>query len=116
MNPAFTGPVVLGNQAQWFNPNAFLLPAAGTFGNLGRGVYSGPGLANVDLSMFKTTALTEGVNLQFRLEFFNLLDRTNFGTPNATVFSGTNVSPSAGLITTLATMPRQIQLGLKLTF
>jgi carboxypeptidase family protein len=116
LNPSFTGPVVLGTQAQWFDPAAFLLPATGTFGNLGRGVYTGPGLANVDFSMFKNTALTEGVNLQFRLEVFNLLDRTNLGTPNATVFSGTAVSPSAGLITTLATMPRQMQLGLKLTF
>ena len=116
LNPAFTGPVVLGTQTQWFNPSAFVLPAAGTFGNLGRGVYSGPGLATVDLSAFKNIAVTEGIALQFRAEVFNLLDRTNLGTPNATVFSGASVSPSAGLITTLATMPRQIQFGLKLTF
>ena len=44
VNPAFSGPVVTGNPNQWFNPNAFLLPTAGTWGNLGRGVYSGPGL------------------------------------------------------------------------
>ena len=116
LNPSFTGPVVLGTQAQWFNPNAFLLPAAGTYGNLGRGVYSGPGLADVDLSVFKNTALAERVNLQFRSEFFNLLNRTNLGTPNATVFSGASINPSAGLITTLATTPRQIQFGLKLIF
>ncbi len=46
LNPAFSGPVVLGNPNQWFNPNAFVLPTAGTYGNLGRGVYSGPGLAD----------------------------------------------------------------------
>ena len=53
LNPAFTGPVVLGSPNQWFNPNAFVLPTAGTYGNLGRGVYSGPGLADVDASLFK---------------------------------------------------------------
>jgi len=114
LNPSFSGPIVLGIQAQWFNPNAFTLPSPGTFGSLGRGVYVGPGLADVDLSLFKNTALSERVNLQFRSEFFNLLNRTNWGTPNATVFSGTSISPSAGLITTLATTPRQIQFGMKL--
>jgi hypothetical protein len=116
LNPAFSGPVVLGKQAQWFNPDAFVLPAAGTYGNLGRGVFTGPGLAEVDLSLFKNTALSERVNLQFRAEFFNLLNRTNLGTPNATVFAGTAVSGSAGQITTLATTPRQIQFGMKLVF
>jgi hypothetical protein len=116
LNPAFTGPVVLGSPNQWFNPDAFILPTPGTYGDLGRGVYSGPGLADVDFSLFKNTAITERTNLQFRAEFFNLLNRANFGTPNATVFSGTSISPSAGLITTTATTSRQIQFGLKLIF
>jgi hypothetical protein len=116
LNPSFTGPVVLGTQAQWFNPNAFVIPAAGTWGNLGRGVYTGPGLADVDFSVFKTTTITERLRLQFRAEFFNLLNRANLGTPNATVFSGPSINPSAGLITTLATTPRQLQFGLKLMF
>jgi hypothetical protein len=116
LNPSFTGPVVLGNQGQWFNPNAFSLPAFGTYGNLGRGVYTGPGLADVDVSLFKNTAVSEKVTLQFRAEFFNVLNHVNLGTPNATVFSGTSVNASAGLITALATTPRQIQFGLKLIF
>jgi hypothetical protein len=115
-NPSFTGPVVLGKQTQWFNPNAFLIPAAGTWGNLGRGVYRGPGLASVDLSVLKNTAVTENVNLQFRAEFFNALNHTNLGTPNAIAFSGTTPSPSAGLIIATATTARQIQFGLKLIF
>lgn len=45
-----------------------------------------------------------------------MFNRVNFGPPNTTVFSGTTVSASAGLITTLATNPRQIQFGLKLIF
>jgi hypothetical protein len=116
LNPNFTGPVILGTQTQWFNPAAFLVPTAGTYGNLGRGTYNGPGLAEVDMSVFKNTSLSERFKLQFRAEFFNLLNRANLGTPNATVFSGTSVSASAGLITTLATTPRQIQFGLKLSF
>jgi hypothetical protein len=64
----------------------------------------------------KNTALTEKVNLQFRAEFFNALNRTNLSTPNAVVFSGGAISASAGLITATATTSRQIQLGLKLIF
>jgi hypothetical protein len=116
MNPAFTGPVVTGNPNQWFNPGAFILPPAGTYGNLGRGTYSGPGLAALDLSLVKNITITERTNLQFRSEFFNALNHTNFGTPNAIVFSSGAVSPSAGLITTTATTSRQIQFGLKLLF
>lgn len=116
LNPAFTGPVILGEQTQWFDPRAFVVPAAGTFGSLGRGTFTGPGLANVDLSLFKNLVLTERFRLQLRSEFFNLLNRTNLGTPNPTAFSGGSVNSSAGLITTLATTPRQIQLGAKLTF
>jgi hypothetical protein len=116
VNPDFSGPVVLGNPNQWFNPKAFILPAAGTFGNVGRGVYSGPGLAGVDGSLFKTTSVTERINLQFRAEVFNVLNHSNFGTPNATVFSSGAYSPSAGLITATTTTSRQIQFGLKLIF
>jgi hypothetical protein len=115
-NPSFTGPIVLGQPGEWFNPNAFILPAAGTYGNVGRGVFNGPGLADWDASLFKTTEVSERLRLQFRAEFFNVLNRANFGTPNATVFSSGAINASAGLITTLATAPRQIQFGLKLMF
>jgi hypothetical protein len=116
LNPPFSGPVILGQQAQWFNPKAFTFPAVGTWGNLGRGVCNGPGLADVDFSIFKNVPVAERARLQLRAEFFNLLNRTNLGTPSATVFSGTSISAAAGLITTLATTPRQIQIGLKLIF
>jgi hypothetical protein len=116
-NPAFTGPVLLKKQTQWFDPNAFVLPTAGTFGSLGRGTLRGPGLANLDLSLLKNTALTERVGLQFRAEFFNALNHVNLGPPNATVFASTGaISPSAGLISTLATDSRRIQFGLKVTY
>jgi hypothetical protein len=116
LNPSFTGPIVTGNVNQWFNPNAFSLPAAGTYGNLGRGVFTGPGLAEMDASLFKNTAISEHTSLQFRAEFFNVINHPNLGPPNATVFSSGAANASAGLITTLATSPRQIQFGLKLMF
>jgi carboxypeptidase family protein len=116
LNPSFGGDIVLGKPNQWFNPNAFVLPAPGTYGNLGRGTFSGPGLADVDLSLFKNTSLSERANLEFRSEFFNVLNRANFGTPNAVVFAGTAYSGSAGLITATTTTSRQIQFGLKLIF
>jgi len=116
LNPNFSGPIILHSQKEWFNPNAFVLPAAGTYGNLRRGTFTGPGLADVDFSLFKNTSLTERTNLEFRAEFFNIFNRVNFGPPNTTVFASGALSASAGLITTLATNPRQIQFGLKLIF
>ncbi len=115
-NPSFTGPIIKGSPNQWFNPAAFTVPAVGTWGNVGRGTLTGPGLANVDTSLFRNFKVRERTTLEFRAEFFNILNHTNFGTPNATVFSGTSISPSAGLITTTATTSRQIQFGLKLMF
>jgi carboxypeptidase family protein len=116
LNPAFTGPVIEGTVLQWFNPAAFVLPLPGTYGDLGRGVFSGPGLAEVDMSFFKNTAITERTALQFRAEFFNIANRANLGSPNQTVFSNGAISSSAGVITTLTTNPRQLQFGLKLIF
>ena len=115
-NPSFTGPVLLKTQKQWFNPAAFSLPTVRTWGNVGRGVLHGPGLQTVDISVMKNTSISERVGLQFRAEFFNALNHTNLGPPNPIVFSGTSVSPSAGLITTLATDSRRIQFGLKLIY
>ena len=116
LNPSFSGPVLSEMPTQWFNPNAFLLPPVGTYGNAGRGILTGPGLTDWDVSLFKTTAVSERASLQFRAEFFNVLNHSNFGVPNAVVFSGTSISGSAGLITTTATTSRQIQFGLKLVF
>jgi hypothetical protein len=119
VNPAFTGPVILGKVDQWFNPNAFLAPAntaanGGFYGNVGRDTLMGPGLAIWDLSVMKDTRIRERLNLQFRAEIFNLLNRANFNLPNAVVFTPSGVSPTAGLITSTSTTSRQLQFGLKL--
>jgi Carboxypeptidase regulatory-like domain len=118
-NPAFTGPVTLGNPNQWFNPNAFLAPAntpanGGFYGNVGRDTLIGPGLATWDFSVLKDTRIRERLNLQFRAEIFNLLNRANFNLPNAVVFTPSGVSPTAGVITSTSTTSRQVQFGLKL--
>jgi len=106
----------VGTAQHWFNPCAFGIPASGTWGNLRRGTLIGPGLETVDFSLLKSTQITERVGLQFRAEFFNILNRANFGLPNMGVFSGANLNPSAGLISTTTTTSRQIQFGLKLLF
>jgi hypothetical protein len=114
-NPAFQGPVITGNPNQWFNANAFILPPTGTYGNVGRDTLFGPGIAGVDFSTLKNTPLSERVTLQFRAEFFNILNHANFNTPNTVVYTSatSGISPTAGVITSTSTTSRQIQFGMK---
>ncbi|HEV8345140.1 MAG TPA: TonB-dependent receptor [Vicinamibacterales bacterium] len=108
---------VTGNVDQWFNASAFVLPAAGTFGNVARNALRGPNLRVVDFSIFKNQAVVKSM-LQFRVEIFNLFDRANFNPPaDPRVFNtdGTLV-PGSGRITSLATTPRQVQFGIKYLF
>jgi hypothetical protein len=117
LNPAFSGSIVEGGPAQYFNPNAFIQPLANTYGNAPRNSLQGPGLAETDLSASKKFLFTERVNLQFRAELFNIFNRANFNNPNPVVFtSATTVLPSAtaGVITSTSTSSRQVQFGLKL--
>jgi Carboxypeptidase regulatory-like domain len=118
-NPDFTGRLILGTPDKWFDPNAFLAPAntpanVGFYGNVGRDTITGPGLATWDFSALKDTHISERLNLQFRAEIFNLLNRANFNLPNAVVFTPSGVSPTAGTITSTSTTSRQVQCGLKL--
>jgi Carboxypeptidase regulatory-like domain len=133
VNPALTGAVILGTPGRWFNPNAFLAPpsASGFYGNLGRDTFLGPGLATWDFSVLKESRISERLNLQFRAELFNLLNRANFNTPNLIAFAppygcsavsvcssptanSTGISGTAGAITSTSTTSRQVQFGLKL--
>lgn len=116
LNPGFTGPIVTGGVKQYFNPNAFVIPVAGTYGNAGRDVLVGPGLGTLDFSVLKNTSLTERTSVQFRAEFFNVLNRANFATPNPVVFAAGSPAPvsTAGVISATSTTSRQIQFGLKL--
>lgn len=116
LNPAFSGPVILGTPQQWFNPAAFLAPPpnSGFYGNLGRDSFTGPGLTTWDFSLLKDTAIRERMTVQFRAELFNLLNHPNFNTPNLITFTPAGVSPTAGLVTSTSTTSRQVQFGLKL--
>ena len=118
VNPNFTGSIILGNPNQWFNPAAFIQPPTtiGFQGNLGRDTLTGPGLHTWDFSLLKNTSLSERFHLEFRAELFNLLNHTNFNTPNLIVFTPAGVSGTAGAITSTSTSSRQIQFGLKLLF
>jgi Carboxypeptidase regulatory-like domain len=115
-NPDFSGNVILGGPNQYFNPNAFIQPVNGTYGNVGRDTLFGPGLAELDFSLIKDTTLTEKLKLQVRAEFFNIFNSVNFNTPNPIVFTSATspVSPTAGVISSTSTASRQIQIGLKL--
>ena len=116
LNPSFSGPVITGNPNEFFNPNAFVVPANGTYGNVGRNAFTGPGLTTLDVSLMKTTKLSERLALQLRGEAFNILNHANFNTPNLIVFSSATAPPSgsAGVITSTSTSSRQLQVAVKL--
>jgi hypothetical protein len=82
-----------------------------TPGNLGRNTFIGPGWSNLDFSLVKDTKITETKRLQFRAEFFNILNHATFGNPGEIIGSS-----NFGISTGTATTERQIQLGLRLMF
>ncbi len=142
-NPAFSGNLYPRTPGEYFNPNAFIQPTVsvpngtggntiyGTYGNVSRDSLVGPGLSEFDFSAIKNSHLAEHLDLQFRAELFNILNHTNFLTPNEVVYSSaptitsaggvetetpSAVSPTAGVITATSTTSRQIQFGVKLQF
>jgi hypothetical protein len=121
LNPAFTGALYPDGStaqrvAEFFNPAAFAAPPNTTVGNASRDSLSGPGYADVDLSLVKSTSLTEHTRLQLRAEFFNLLNHTNLQLPNEVVYVAAGTLGSPGVITSTAGTSRQIQLGAKVIF
>ena len=120
----------------WFNPNMFIPGPPGFLGNASRGMLVGPGLRTWDFSLVKDTKvgfLGEAGNIEFRAEFFNLLNHPNFGNPANTLYdngpsfvsegvvngalANTAADAGAGSITSTGVLlPRQIQFGLRLEF
>ena len=98
--------------------NAFTVPERGYFGNLGRGTVTGPDRFTLDFALLKKTKLTEGANLQFRAEVFNILNNVNFSNPGSRVFdrSSGRVSSSFGISSRTVNTSRQIQFALKILF
>ena len=88
-------------------------------GNGGRNEVVGPGLVNFDFSLFKENKIKENLKMQFRAEFFNVFNHSNFESPidNSTLFNqdGSPVG-GAGLIDATSTANREIQFALKLIF
>ena len=96
--------------SRWFNTAAFSFPTFGTFGDAGRNILDGPGFQNLNLAVLKRATIGAGVDLQLRLEAFNVLNRVNLGLPDA--FLG---SPTFGRILS-AGPARRLQLGAKLIY
>ena len=94
------------------DPNAALLAAYGRFGNLGRNVLRGPSQRRVDISIQKSTKLTERISLELKWDIFNIFNFVNFANPNADLTDETDF----GQITRTVGAPRVMQFGMKLRF
>jgi Carboxypeptidase regulatory-like domain/TonB-dependent Receptor Plug Domain/TonB dependent receptor len=129
-NPVNSNPKQ-GKGVFWLNTSCFALPPVGELGNLSRNAVFGPDSQDLDMSAQKNTKINERFSLQFRAEFFNVLNRANFRNPSGAIFSlatvpaagaptvgvpGGAVTATAGQITLTNTTSRQIQFGLKLLF
>lgn len=112
IRPNASGVAVSGNKSKlsWFNPSAFIAPAAGMYGNAGVGVLRGPGFFIWDSAIAKQFPLREQTKLSFTGEFFNFLNHTNWSGVGSALGGGTY-----GQITS-ARDPRKVQLSLKLEF
>ncbi len=121
---ACNNPVNPGNPIHYINSACFAAPSPATrLGNAGRNVAIGPGLLNLDSSLFKNNRIpriSETFNVQFRAEFFNVLNRTNLAPPNSTniLIFNQNLSPitSSGALTATSTTSRQIQFAIKIVW
>ena len=114
-----------GSKDRWFNAtaigspgSAFSRPAVGTFGNMERGSLIGPGMWNVDASLFKRFHFTDTTNLELRIEATNVFNHVTLGDPDTTVGVPGNDNPNAGRITSVGPnwQPRNLQFGLRFQF
>jgi len=99
------------NLRSFINPSAWSRAPRNRYGNSGRGMFYGPGQSNLDFSLFKEFKFGERVNTQFRTEFFNLLNKANFGNPSATMNAA-----NFGQINGTTVNARLVQFALKLSF
>ena len=99
------------NRNLWYNPAAFAQPGPYREGTFGRNVLRAPGYASASWALYKDFRLTEKAKLQFRAEAYNLFNKTNLGSPD-----GTFQDPTAGVITSIQDIMREMQFGLRLDF
>jgi hypothetical protein len=103
---------------QWINKAAFIAPAPGTFGTLGRNAFRAPGLWQADVGLSRYVTITERLSLRLRADAFNIFNRAQYGAPNADLSLG-----NFGVITSTVTSyaagrgtPREFQLSAKFIF
>ncbi len=96
---------------EWINPTCFVAPASGELGNASRVPATGPDFVNTDFSVIKQIGLPREMGLNFRAEFFNLFNHSQYGSPVNDVSS-----PGFGFVQSTVNNPRLIQLALRLTF
>jgi hypothetical protein len=112
-----TNPRHSANGTQYFSPAAFGPSALGSEGDSRRRFFHGPGINDWDIALQKNTAITERANLEFRAEFFNVFNHTQFETPSGiTPFSGAAATSASFGQVPGALDPRIGQLSLKLNF
>jgi hypothetical protein len=97
--------------AEWINVSSFQIPAADTFGNLGRDSLRSDWYKNLDLSIFRQFPITERFRIEFRLETFNLTNTPVWAIPVTSM-----EAPNFGAVTSTANLARQLQFGLKLYY
>jgi hypothetical protein len=112
---------IVGGVVTWFSPTAFVDPPLGQYGTTRRNQFYNPGYSDVDFSVFKNTPITERVNTQFRIEMFNLFNRTNYapvGPPQAgeTAVIGSTIGTFDGAPGIGPGEPFNTQFALKITF
>jgi hypothetical protein len=118
-NPGCNAPAKIHTLANWFNPCAFMDAPAGELGDAGRTPVSGPGFVNTDFSIFKNFPLSarEGMNLQFRAEFFNLFNHAQFYLAGgSSQMQDVDSASSFGIVNETVNNPRVIQFALRLDF
>jgi hypothetical protein len=110
--------VILGDPSKYFDPLAFTLPEPGRYGDLGRGMLSGPGLTLLDFALHKALWTNDRSKLTFRAEFFNFLNHPTFKVPSGLRLFNSREGRlgTAGRITETSTTSRQIQFGLRFEF
>ena len=113
----------IGRGVAWFDPSAFRPITEKRFGTSGRNILFGPGVTNVDASLFRSFKVTEKVNVQFRYEVFNVSNTPAFGNPGANVSSASfnadgTVRATGGFteITSASATERRMRFALKVSF
>jgi hypothetical protein len=103
---------------EWFNTSCFAAPAVGELGDASRTPVSGPDFVNTDFSVIKHFRVREGMQVDFRSEFFNVFNHAQFGPPNSDISAafGTPNSALFGKINSTVNNPRVIQFAVKLAF